>query len=94
MFGEKASHSQLTCIFHHSVCCLCACVYFITLGYTVPVRCHHDPREFSDTCRWCRCPIPEGKRGEGFVEITFFLSIIYLSIHTHIYIHICVCVHL
>lgn len=32
-----------------------------TPGYTTPTQYHHDPPEFSDTCRWCRCPTPEQK---------------------------------
>lgn len=39
------------------------CVYLqLTPGYTKPIRCHHDLPEFSDICRWCMCPTPEGKQ--------------------------------
>lgn len=48
--------------YDHNVWRSFACVCFITPGCTEPVRCHHDPRGFSDTCRWCRCPIPEGEK--------------------------------
>lgn len=58
--GEGQSFPALSGRYDHRMCCFCACVHFITPGYTVPVRCHRDPQGFSDTCRWCRCPIPEG----------------------------------
>ncbi len=45
---------------------LCECVHLITPGYTARERCHHDPQVSSDTCRWCRYPKPERKRGDGF----------------------------
>lgn len=38
--------------------CVFACMNYVTLGYTEPARCHHDPPGFSDICRWCRCPTP------------------------------------